>query len=185
MWAVTLVEPGSPADAAGVRRGDTLLSVDGVDVNTSSAGITPSAVGETTLRAEARRRDHHVTLASQKLAAARCSNTRVIDTPTGPVGYLQFNDHNAVAERQLALAFDTLRAGVNDLVLDMRYNGGGYLVVAAELAYMIAGPASTARCSSACSQRQAHAAGAAAVPVHLRRAGAARLASGVALLIWA
>jgi hypothetical protein len=32
---------------------------------------------------------------------------------------------------------------VNDLVLDMRYNGGGYLAIASELAYMIAGPDAT------------------------------------------
>jgi hypothetical protein len=35
-------------------------------------------------------------------------------------------------------------AGVTDLVLDIRYNGGGYLAVASEAAYMIAGPAQTA-----------------------------------------
>jgi len=32
---------------------------------------------------------------------------------------------------------------VTDLVLDIRYNGGGYLDIASELAYMIAGPTST------------------------------------------
>jgi hypothetical protein len=36
------------------------------------------------------------------------------------------------------------QAGIADLVLDMRYNGGGYLTIAAELAYMIAGPQPTA-----------------------------------------
>ncbi|MEG0886691.1 MAG: S41 family peptidase, partial [Janthinobacterium sp.] len=35
-------------------------------------------------------------------------------------------------------------AGISDLVLDVRYNGGGYLDVASELAYMIAGPQITA-----------------------------------------
>ena len=32
---------------------------------------------------------------------------------------------------------------MTDLVLDLRYNGGGYLDIAAELAYMIAGPTNT------------------------------------------
>ena len=32
------------------------------------------------------------------------------------------------------------RAGVTDMVLDLRYNGGGYLAIASQLAYMIAGP---------------------------------------------
>jgi carboxyl-terminal processing protease len=35
-------------------------------------------------------------------------------------------------------------AGVTDLVLDVRYNGGGLLYIASELAYMIAGPTATA-----------------------------------------
>ncbi len=35
-------------------------------------------------------------------------------------------------------------AGITDLVLDIRYNGGGYLDIASELAYMIAGNARTA-----------------------------------------
>lgn len=34
-------------------------------------------------------------------------------------------------------------AGIDDLVLDLRYNGGGYLDIASELAYMIAGEAAT------------------------------------------
>jgi hypothetical protein len=55
------------------------------------------------------------------------------------VGYLIFNNHLAQAETELVAAVTTLKsAGVTDLVLDMRYNGGGYLDIASELAYMIA-----------------------------------------------
>ena len=36
-------------------------------------------------------------------------------------------------------------AGVNDLVLDLRYNGGGLVGISSQLAYMIAGPARTQR----------------------------------------
>lgn len=42
-------------------------------------------------------------------------------------------------------AVSLLRAAdIADLVLDLRYNGGGYLDIASELAYMIAGPGPTA-----------------------------------------
>jgi len=64
------------------------------------------------------------------------------------VGYIQFTDHLATAEKGLADAVNTLNAanggaGVKDLILDIRYNGGGYLYIASELAYMIAGPTRT------------------------------------------
>jgi hypothetical protein len=55
-----------------------------------------------------------------------------------------FNDHLATSEAALVGAFSGFQsAGVSDLVLDIRYNGGGYLDIASEVAYMIAGPART------------------------------------------
>jgi len=152
-WLVVIVEPGSPAAAAGLRRGDMLTAVDGVDfVGTSSqdgvakinAGLFPERAGEThrlTVRRDGNSID--VTLGAAVVRSASVKNTSVIDTPTGKVGYLSFEDHNAVAEKQLVDAFTQLKAqGATDLVIDMRYNGGGLLFVASELAYMVAGPAS-------------------------------------------
>ena len=56
-----------------------------------------------------------------------------------------FNDHIATAEQELIDAVNQLNtAGISDLVLDIRYNGGGFLDIASELAYMIAGNARTA-----------------------------------------
>lgn len=153
-WLVTAVEPGSPAAAAGVLRGDALLTVDGVDfVNASdpalvdkiNAGLFPTAAGSAhtfTLR-----RDgvlYNVTMTGAEVRVAPVKNVKVIDTPTGKVGYLTFDTFNAVSEKQLIDAFTTLRqAGVTDLVLDVRYNGGGLLYIASQLAYMISGPSAT------------------------------------------
>jgi len=71
-------------------------------------------------------------------------NVGTIRTASGTVGYMLFNDHIATAEQGLVNAFRQLSdAKVNDLVLDVRYNGGGYLDIASEVAYMIAGPGRT------------------------------------------
>ena len=153
VWAVAMVEPGSPADQAGLRRGDTLLSVDGVDmqdrtmqgVATINAGLAP-AKAEDSHRFMLSRSGLSlpVTLTAANLAMTPVQNYQLLASNSGTVGYLQFHDHNAVAESQLANAFTRFKsAGVADLVLDMRYNGGGYVVLAAELAYMIAGPDAT------------------------------------------
>ena len=49
-------------------------------------------------------------------------------TATGKIGYLTFNSHNGPAEKQLYDAITTFKnAAVNDLVIDMRYNGGLYV----------------------------------------------------------
>jgi hypothetical protein len=55
-----------------------------------------------------------------------------------------FNDHLATAEAQLIEAVNFFKAqAIDDLVLDVRYNGGGFVYIASELAYMIAGPVRT------------------------------------------
>jgi hypothetical protein len=60
------------------------------------------------------------------------------------IGYMVFNDHIGTAENQLFDAITRMQnAGVDDLILDIRYNGGGFLDIANELAFMIAGPAKT------------------------------------------
>ncbi|NHQ88899.1 S41 family peptidase [Janthinobacterium lividum] len=147
---ISIVEPGSPAALAGLRRGDLLQTVDGVDfinapdtasVKILNAGLFPTAQGTHTLGFSRSGAPLSVSLAAVDVATSAVQNERIIDTPTGKVGYLTFNTHNNVAERQLV---ETMRrfqaAGISDLVLDVRYNGGGYLDVASELAYMIAGP---------------------------------------------
>ncbi|NYE63082.1 C-terminal processing protease CtpA/Prc [Duganella sp. 1224] len=153
VWIIAMVEPGSPADAAGLRRGDRLRSVDGVDMQSTTtegvaainAGLSPKAAGEAhKFVLERDGAPLPVSLTSANLALMPVQNARVLNTASGAVGYLQFHDHNAVAESQLADAFRQFRsAQVSDLILDMRYNGGGYVRLAAELAYMIAGPTAT------------------------------------------
>ena len=147
---VTIVEPGSPAALAGLRRGDALQTVDGVDfvnapdtasVGIINAGLFPAAQGTHTLGFSRNGAPISASLQAVDVSTSSVQNERIIDTPTGKVGYLTFNTHNNVAERQLAETMGRFQAaGISDLVLDVRYNGGGYLDVASELAYMIAGP---------------------------------------------
>ncbi|ELX12019.1 peptidase S41 family protein [Janthinobacterium sp. HH01] len=153
-WRVAMVDAGSPAALAGVRRGDALIMVDGVDfinrneadtVARFNAALYPVKAGDRhTLTFWRNGAAFDASMAASQVTVASVQNTRVIDTPAGKVGYLTFNAHNPPAERQLYQAMNKLQAaGVADLVLDMRYNGGGLLSIASELAYMIAGPAAT------------------------------------------
>ena len=153
-WLATTVEPGSPAAGAGLRRGDMLVGVDGVDF-IGATGVAEVALINAALFPLKADQPHQfvvsragalidASMKSAKVLATPVANTRVIETPTGKVGYLTFASHNGVSERQLIESFTTLKnAGVTDLVLDVRYNGGGLLFIASEVAYMIAGPGPT------------------------------------------
>jgi carboxyl-terminal processing protease len=84
-------------------------------------------------------------LVSANVTTTPVQAVHTITSPGGElVGYMLFNDHLATAESELVAAFTQLQqAGVHDLILDIRYNGGGYLDIASEVAYMIAGPTPT------------------------------------------
>lgn len=147
---VAYTQPNSPAAMASIKRGAKLLKIDGVDLingNTNSdidklnAGLSPSVIGQAhTFTIEESGVVRDVVLQSASVTNVPVQNVKTIDTPTGKVGYLTFNDHIAPAEQGLIDAVNQLdAAGVTDLVLDLRYNGGGYLAIASQLAYMIAG----------------------------------------------
>ena len=73
--------------------------------------------------------------------------SKVVSSPGGRrVGYIQFNDHSSGAQDELITDFRQLRdAGVQDIVLDLRFNSGGFLYISQSTASMITGPASTGK----------------------------------------
>jgi hypothetical protein len=155
---VAFTDPAMPAGnaAAQLARGAQVLTADGVDVvndntnagvNTINAAFFPSAAGSHTfvVRDVGSATTRMVTLQASQVTETPVQNAHVIDAGGVKVGYMLFNDHIATAEQGLIDAINTLKNGqATELVLDIRYNGGGYLAIASELAYMIAGPARTA-----------------------------------------
>ena len=154
-WVVAVVTPGSPADVAGVKRGDKLSKIGGADfvngtvVTGFNAALFPTAPAQPAAfefipasggAAKA------VTMTAIELAINAVPKTAVINTPTGKVGYLALTTFNTfTTEDQLVNAISGLATeGISDLVLDLRYNGGGYVYISSQLAYMVAGAARTA-----------------------------------------
>ena len=127
------------------------MNVDGVDVengadtDTLNAGLFPTETGQThtfEVLDPGAQTTRTIQLISTEVTSAPVQNVKVIPTATGPVGYLLFNDHILTAEDALVDAINLLNTppGVTDVVLDIRYNGGGFLFIASQLAYMIGGP---------------------------------------------
>jgi carboxyl-terminal processing protease len=153
VYRVAYTEPGSAAAAAGLQRGDTIQSIDGVDINDTStvgvatinAGLFPSTAGNhnfvfsrngSALPA--------VALAAGPVTSTPVPTAKVLDVGGSKVGYLLFNEHIQTAEPQLVAAFNTFKnEGISDLVLDLRYNSGGFLYIASQVGFMVAGAART------------------------------------------
>lgn len=149
---IVLTEPNSSAGEAGIGRGARITAIDGVDlvndnteagVNTLNAALFPSTVNEShtfTIQDLGSSTTRDVVLTASEFSIAAVHTTELISTDTGNVGYMLFNSHIATAEAELIAAIEQFSAaGINDLILDLRYNGGGFLDIANELSYMIGG----------------------------------------------
>ncbi len=142
---VRLIEPKSPVAAAGMVRGDTIVSIDGY----SSAQIATGALAAVdtagvprsfTLR-DAGGTTRSFTVTSANFLLTPVLNASVLTAPNGvKVGYLAYQAFITSSASALGDAFNTYRAaGVTELIVDLRYNGGGSVTTARNLASMMGG----------------------------------------------
>lgn len=138
-----LVHPGSPAGVAGLRRGDIIVSVNGVpsaDVSSSDWGENDEGLVidfEVIPREQAGNPDAE----AQPVPVTRgwyliitVPVATVLDLPDESVGYLFFDTFVKTSVAELDAAFETFEdAGVTKLVVDLRYNGGGLISTARHL----------------------------------------------------
>jgi carboxyl-terminal processing protease len=147
-YRVVLVYSESPAAAAGLARGDRILAVGGrtvaelIATGELGSAFGPAEVGYST---DVRLRaldgsERAVTLAKQWVTIPTVSNTRLFDVGGRVVGYVHFKNFVGPSFGALDAAFFSLEmAGASELVLDLRYNGGGLVSVAQYLAGLIGG----------------------------------------------
>jgi carboxyl-terminal processing protease len=147
---IALVESGSPAAAAGLRRSIQITSVNGI--NEASASFPTMLQNALNPRSASQLitlgtfdpvsgAQKEVTMSAIAITTNSVPVVSTLNTPTGKVGYLLYTSFLTLAsEGALIDAFTQLRdARVSDLVLDLRYNSGGYVYISSQVAYMIAG----------------------------------------------
>ncbi|MFH1670858.1 MAG: S41 family peptidase [Patescibacteria group bacterium] len=142
---VVVVAPlkGSPASKAGLEPEDIIVAVDEVDIE-----------GETLHQVVQRIRgpkESKVTLSIEReeapdlldITITRASITvpsveyEIKETATGSIGYIQINQFGEDSVREVKNALKDLRdEDLHGLIIDVRYNGGGYLEGAVDMVSM-------------------------------------------------
>ncbi len=156
---IALVQPDSAAAQAGLARGDRLIRVEPADggaaidvlattdpaqlqqlnqlLLSATAGVSAVLVFQKSSGETVR-----TTLSTSHAVRAPVPASEVLTLADGSkLGYAMLDEFMLPLEGAMQQVFEQFRqAGVSDLVLDLRYNGGGYLYQAAQLAYMTAAP---------------------------------------------
>jgi hypothetical protein len=144
---VRYVEPASDAAVKGVVRGDEVLAINGrtaaelVLANDVSALNAANAGDQVTLQLRRGGATRTVVVRADIYNLTPVNNARVVPSPNGRLlGYVMVKDMVSQAGAGLESAFALFRAqGVQDLVIDLRYNGGGLVSMGGTLASYIAG----------------------------------------------
>ena len=137
----------SPASEAGLRAA-TNRQVNGQSSRRwwsngtvgSAFGAAQIGVTATVVLGGARGERRSARMVKRLVTIPTVSLTRVVDVDGRRVGYVFFRNFVQPSTAALTDAFAALKAaGANELVLDLRYNGGGLVDVAVHLASLIGG----------------------------------------------
>ena len=145
--AVAYVYQNSPAEKAGLKRGDIIYEIDGKPLTVNnytdlfySSQITLSLAAYDATINTIVPTEQTVTMQAVEMYENPILCYKTIDLDNGnKIGYLAYSsfDLNSIPEL-IEICKDFKAKGVKKLVLDLRYNGGGYVITENVLASMFA-----------------------------------------------
>ncbi len=141
---VSYVTLNSPAEKAGMKRGDIILTINGTQINKDNYA-TIIANTETAVFGLGEMKNNVATLSGKTLTATKAviQNDpvhfwKVIEKGNKKIGYLVYTQFLADYDTKLKSVFGEFKnKGVNELVLDLRTNGGGSVASADILSSLI------------------------------------------------
>ena len=137
---VNCVYADSPASLAGYKRGDKIVAVDGQLLTPDNyaellEGYVLGADSVTLTNADG----SDVTLRAADMYQDPIICHKVLDQGGRKIGYLHYTSFTLKSCAPLVEVFKEFKeAGITEMVLDLRYNGGGYAMVSALLGSMLA-----------------------------------------------
>ena len=136
---ILLVVPGSAASRAGIKRGDVVTAIDGLSLSAANAvSLVKGAIVKGSMSLKLTGMPSPVLLTSTYPVENPIYTSRIITAGQAKIAYLFLNAFRTNAVSNLKQVFnDFLAASPNELIIDMRYNSGGEVSVAALLVAMI------------------------------------------------
>ena len=142
---VRYVLPNSSAEEKGVKRGDIFTEIDGQQLTRSNLDLLRDGTYQVRFANRSSNGDitpteRVVSLTGVEAAENPVFLTKVFEREGKRIGYLMYNGFSPAFDQQLNNAFGDFKAqNVTDLILDLRYNSGGDVFTAVDLASMITG----------------------------------------------
>lgn len=135
----------SPADKAGIKRGDIIISYNGKDITESNLedayyGSTKGTYGIGSWEEDGiHDLNKNIELDAVKMYCDPVIVSKTFDVNGKKVGYLMYDSFDVEsADKLIQVAKQFKSEGVKELILDLRYNGGGYVFTEELLASMFA-----------------------------------------------
>jgi carboxyl-terminal processing protease len=141
--SIIIVEPisGGPSEKVGIKAGDRILTIDKekvTGINLTTSGVRSRLMGPKGTKVDLTVYRKEVkdildfTIIRDKIPIYSVDAAYMLDNETG---YIKLNKFAATTEKEFSEAADKLKkSNMINMVLDLRGNGGGYMLAATELA---------------------------------------------------
>ncbi len=141
---IAFVYPSATAYSKGVRRGWIIRRVNGVIASPSNVmellGASITSVENTIEFVDNDNISRTILLKKEELSINPVLHSEIINTGNKKIGYVVFQDFIEAANVKIDSVFNTFKQeNIDDLILDMRYNGGGSVDVAVHLSSWLSG----------------------------------------------
>lgn len=144
------ISGNSPMENAGIQRGDELIAINSVAIDEISddqwrefvvGDLDEELTAVFTVRSGTSA-PADFTVTKTTYTESTVPNYGTYEQTSNAVGYMQVTAFRGTTTEEIDTAVQSLaEAGISELILDLRYNGGGFTSVARQLASQIAGTA--------------------------------------------